>query len=201
MAPRTPGQRAGLTHEQVIAAARNLVDHGGIEGLTMRALAQRLGVAPNTLYSHVTDKTALVDDLLDDLLAEVDAPSPETADPGPGLYDMMDSTYTVLVAHPGLVPLYLARQGARGPNARRLGDIAIALLNRAGVQDRAADEALRVLIVHAIGFAAFAANVPNATSERPRSQQDLADNFRTGLRWLLVGILSPASDRASARSV
>lgn len=174
----------------MIAAARHLVDHGGIDALTMRAVADRLGVAPNALYSHVADKTALIDDLLDDLLAEVDAPSPEAADPIGGLHDMMASTYTVLVAHPGLVPLYLARQGARGPSAMHLGDIAIALLHRAGVQGHAADEALRVLIVHAIGFAAFTANVPVTAREPPLRAEALAGNFDTGLRWLLAGILS-----------
>jgi AcrR family transcriptional regulator len=71
---RAPGQRAGLTREAVISAARAVADREGLERLSMRALASELGVMPNALYSHVNDKTALLDGLLDcgdclDLLA------------------------------------------------------------------------------------------------------------------------------------
>lgn len=55
--------------------------------------------------------------------------------------------YTVLTAHPNLVPLYLAHQGARGPNAVRLGEVMDALLARAEVTGTAAAEALLAGIV------------------------------------------------------
>src|SRR5919106_90497 len=124
---RTPGQRAGLSRERVLAVARELLAERGFDALTMRALADRLGVSPNAIYSHVEDKTDLVDALLDDVLAEVEAPGPDADDPIEGLHAIMTSTFDVLLAHPDLVPLYVARQGARGPNAYRLGDVMIAL--------------------------------------------------------------------------
>jgi AcrR family transcriptional regulator len=182
--PRTPGQRAGLTRERVLAAARELLADGGLGGLTMRALADRLGVRPNTLYSHVDSKTALLDAILDDVLAEVEAPSPRTEDPGRGLRDLMQSTHQVLLAHADLVPLYLSRQGARGPNAQRLGDVMLVLLERAGVTGARAREALRVLIVYTIGFAAFATE-PDGTRNRP---EEMSESFERGLEWLLAGI-------------
>ena len=134
----------------------------------MRGLATRLGVAPNALYSHVDSKTALVDAVLDDVLGEVAAPSPDTPDPVAGLHALMASTYEVLLAHPDLVPVYLARQGARGPNARGLGDTMLVLLARAGVEGQAAIEALRVLIVYTIGFAAF--DRPRADAAVPAAE-------------------------------
>ena len=42
------------------------------------------------------------------------------------------AVHAVLLAHPDLVALYLGRQGARGPNAVRLGEVMLALLARAG---------------------------------------------------------------------
>ncbi len=182
--PRSPGQRAGLTRARVLAAARDLLADGGVDALTMRALAGRLGVSPNALYSHVASKTQLVDDVLDDLLAEVRAPDPETAEPVAGLHALMASTHAVLLAHRDLVALYVARQGARGANAVRLGDVMLALLARAGVTGPAAREAQRVLIVYTIGFAAFTAEPGD---ERPVA--DLAGTFDRGLRWLLAGIV------------
>lgn len=152
--------------------------------LSMRALARRLQVAPNALYSHVADKTELIDALLDDVLAAVHSPDPAAADPVRGLAAMMTSTYDVLTAHAGLVPVFLARQGARGPNAVRLGEVMDALLARAGVEPEAAAEARRVLIVHAIGSAAFATAAPESVIPAGESH----GNFTRSLRWLLAGI-------------
>ncbi len=64
----------------------------------------------------------------------------------------------------------------------------LALLDRAGVTGASAREALDVLIVYAIGFAAFATRaplMPRDGSEPPAGS--LAGSFDTGLRWLLAG--------------
>jgi len=184
-ASRIPGQRAGLSRDRVLGAAREQIAEAGLEGLTMRALADRLGVTPNALYSHVESKTGLVDDLLDDVLAEVDEPA-LGGDPRAALHDLMSSTYDVLLAHPDLVPVYLARQGARGENAQRLGEIMLTQLERAGIGGPAAREAQRVLIVHTIGFAAFTSSA--AGDPRVLAPNELRSNFEAGLHWLLAGI-------------
>lgn len=193
--PRTPGQRAGLTRARVLAGAREVLADEGLEALTMRTLAQRLEVTPNSLYSHVPSKTALIDDVLDDVLAEVQAPvGDDVTQPSAGLHALMTSTHDVLLAHPDLVPLYLARQGARGPNAQHLGEIMLALLARGGVTGESGREALRVLVVYTIGFAAFAVRGPVMPGDEPEPPSDeLAANFDSGLRWLLAGIGVPTS--------
>ncbi len=194
--PRSPGQRAGLTPDRVLAAARELLAERGLDALTMRVLAERLGVSPNSLYSHVQSKVALVDDLLDDALRAVEAPVAEAGDPMAGVHTLMTSTYRVLLAHADLVPLYLARQGARGRNARHLGDVLLALLARAGVTGERADEALHVLIIYTIGSAAFATRSPLVTGDAsPPVAEDHAAYFDRGLRWLLAGI-SPRPGQA-----
>ena len=189
---RGPGQRAGLTREAVLAAAREQLAEGGLDGLTMRALARRLAVAPNALYSHVSGKTGLVDELLDELLASVRTPDGDVDDPVAGLTEVMASTYAVLTAHPDVVPLYLARQGARGPNAVRLGEVMDGLLVRAGVTGPAVAEARRVLIIHTIGSAAFATSAPD--DERPIPADESRRSFAQSLRWLLTGIARPEPD-------
>ena len=182
---RGPGQRAGLTRAAVLAAARALLAEGGVDAVSMRALARRLDVAPNALYSHVESKTQLLDDLLDDLLAAVDVPEPDVADPVAGVTALMTSSYEVLVAHPDLTVLALARQGARGPNAVRLGVVTDALLARAGVPEPAVPLARRVLIVHSIGSAAFAAS---AGPTPVLGAGELRRGFDRGLEWLLAGM-------------
>ena len=187
--PRSTGQRAGLTRDQILAAGRAILADGGLEALTMRALAVRLGVRPNALYSHVASKTALVEELLDDVLAEVRAPTADTPDWQDGLHALMASSHEVLLAHPDLVPLYLGR-GARGENAQRLGGVVLALLARGGITGPPAREALRVLIVFAIGFAAFVTQPGfERDDDDPEARHaELVANFDRGLGWLLAGI-------------
>lgn len=192
---RRPGQRAGLDHQAVLAAARELLAQHGGDAVTIRALARRLHVAPNTLYSHVASRTALLDELLDELLAGVTTPAADVTDPVAGLHALMTSTYEVLTAAPDLVPLYLARQGARGPHAVHLGELTDGLLVRAGIDPQQVPMARRVLIVHTIGSAAFATGTAPRDSttnplaaDRPISGPESRANFQVSLSWLLAGI-------------
>lgn len=193
-ASRGPGQRAGLNRETVIAAAGELVANAGLAALTMRAVATRLGVTPNAIYSHVDSKTALLDGVLDELLQQVDSPA---AGPSPtdALHELMTATYRVLLSRPDLVPLYLARQGTRGPHAERLGESMAALLERVAVTGPAARDAIRVLVVYTIGFAAVAAGpaIGLALQDGPLPAGEADRSFDDGLRWLLTGIVSSAT--------
>jgi TetR/AcrR family transcriptional regulator, tetracycline repressor protein len=179
--PRTPGQRAGLTHDAVLTAARTVFAERGLDGLSMRAVAKDLGVAPNALYSHVADKEALVDALLDDVLGALDLPDPD-AEPPAALRGTMLATFDLLGRHPDLVPLYLARQGARGPHARALGAAMTVLLARLGVDDDAIGRVVRALIVSTLGFAAL------ATADDPAlTPAQLRADLEATLDWLLLG--------------
>jgi AcrR family transcriptional regulator len=153
---RGPGVRAGLTQAAVVAAARRVVERQGLDALTMRRLAADLGVTPNTLYSHVADKAMLLDLLMDDVAAEVEAPDPETIEWREGLRALFSSTRRTVAAAPELAPLFLSRP-SRGPNARRLGEVTLELLARGGVEGPAAVRALRTLLVYSFGYATFAA--------------------------------------------
>jgi TetR/AcrR family transcriptional regulator, tetracycline repressor protein len=183
---RTPGQRAGLTREAVLAEAGAALAEGGVEALSMRRLARRLGVAPNALYSHVAGRDDLIDAVLDDTLNEVRAPDPSRGDWRDGIETMMRRTYAVLLSHPDLVPLYVARRGARGPRAVELGEQMLAMLARGGIEGDRARQAVRALIVHTIGFAAFGAQEP--LRESTLTPKAVEQHFVQSLRWLLDGI-------------
>jgi AcrR family transcriptional regulator len=59
------GPRQGLTVDAVVQAAVDLADSGGLDALTMRSVAQRLGVTPMTLYTYVPGKAELRDLMVD----------------------------------------------------------------------------------------------------------------------------------------
>jgi len=235
--PRGPGERAGLEPGSILRAAHALARKQGVSAVSMRRLAKALGVAPNALYSHFPDKAALLDALLDHLLSEVTVPSSNppagaaarrehdglrTSGEGAwatwqeGLADILRQTRQVLLGHAELIPLYLARPG-RGPQAARLGEAMLALLAQAGLRDRPAAEALRVLLIFTLGFAAHEAprRADPTGQERIREStrafrqnpehphlHSLADElarhadhrtFETGLRWLLASIAQEAA--------
>lgn len=185
---RGPGQRAGLDRDRVLVEARALLDEVGLGGLTMRSLAARLDVAPNTLYSHIRDKGEMVDLLLDEVLADVPVPTPERLrrDPVDALRRMMTASYDALLQHPGLVPHYLTRQGARGPFARRLGEAMMDALGHIGLTGPSAQKAMRVLIVNTIGFAAF--STEGGPDAGPWPTRQVRAGHSQALDWLLAGI-------------
>lgn len=73
MSPEEEKQR-GLTRERLVEAALSLVSEEGLEGLSMRALADRLEVKAASLYWHVRDRRELLDMLAESVLDSVQTP-------------------------------------------------------------------------------------------------------------------------------
>ena len=69
--------RAPLTRQRVLRAAVALADRGGVGALSMRKLAQELGVEAMSLYHHVANKDDILDGLVDVVFGEIDLPTGE----------------------------------------------------------------------------------------------------------------------------
>lgn len=67
-----PGPRPTRSIDDVVAAATAIADTGGLDGVTIRAVAQRLSIAPMTVYTHVPGKAELLDCMLDDAYLRMD---------------------------------------------------------------------------------------------------------------------------------
>ena len=67
-------RRVPLSRDRVLRAAVALADDAGIDSLSMRKLAQELGVVPMALYKHVANKEALLDGMVDVVVGEIDPP-------------------------------------------------------------------------------------------------------------------------------
>jgi AcrR family transcriptional regulator len=67
----TAGPRIPLSKERVLRAAVAVADQGGIEALTMRKLAQELGVEAMSLYYHVANKDQVLDGVVDVIISEI----------------------------------------------------------------------------------------------------------------------------------
>jgi len=67
-------ERAPLTRERILETAVALADGGGVDSISMRRIAQELGVVPMALYKHVANKDELLDGMIDVVVAEIDPP-------------------------------------------------------------------------------------------------------------------------------
>lgn len=67
-------ERAPLTRERILETAVALADEGGFDSISMRQIAQELGVVPMALYKHVANKGELLDGMIDVVVGEIDPP-------------------------------------------------------------------------------------------------------------------------------
>jgi AcrR family transcriptional regulator len=145
-------RRPQLTRQRVVAEALAVIAEQGVQALTMRSLATRLGVVPGALYRHVRNKQQLHDLLLDGVLAEVDL----RLDPSLGWTEQLKvlahRLRRVLEDHPGVAGILKTRDPL-GPHSLALAEAFLGPLQAAGFADRDAGLAFFLLVDYTIGFA------------------------------------------------
>jgi TetR/AcrR family tetracycline transcriptional repressor len=152
--PPTVGQdrRPQLTREHVVAEALAVIAQAGVQALTMRALAARLGVVPGALYHHVRNKQQLQDLVLDNVLAEVDVQLDSSHPWTEQLKVVAHRLRAVLEDHPGVAGILKTRDPL-GPHSLALAEALLGPLQAAGFGDRQAGLAFLLLLDYTIGFA------------------------------------------------
>jgi AcrR family transcriptional regulator len=100
--PRRRGPRPRHTRRDVALAAVAIADADGIDRVTFRAVAARLGVGVMSLYNYVPDKQALVYDMVGEVVAELRLPEP-TGDWRADMHRLAHEQRALLRRHPWLV--------------------------------------------------------------------------------------------------
>lgn len=132
--PRAPVDRAAIT-----ATATALLNEGGVEAVTMRSLAGRLGVSAMALYHHVDDKDDVLRMVGDEVLGSVELPDPLSADWREQIIYVVTHAYRALQSVPGLSGVVLTSKLL--PNAKALLLFCLHQFERAGLDLPAAQEA------------------------------------------------------------
>ena len=123
-----PARGEGVTRDAILDAALALLDEDGDTGLTMRALAARLGVTPMSLYHHVTDRAGLLRALSDRLYGNVLQGIDAAGSPVDGIRMLMTRYYDAVVTHPRLTLAIFAEPAAFVGASREITDRLEALL-------------------------------------------------------------------------
>jgi TetR/AcrR family transcriptional regulator, tetracycline repressor protein len=155
----TTRPRGFLSRELIIKEALALLDEHGPGALSMRRLADRLGVAPTALYTHVRGKAELIEGLIDQVYAGLTLELDPSGDWTQQLATLSQDVRDHLLAHPAVVP-YALQQPGLGPHSLRLGEAIYDILRPAGFSDQAVVGTVYALLTYILGFVAL--EVPRA---------------------------------------
>jgi len=144
-----PGARTPLTRERILAAAIDVADTGGLEGLSMRRLGQALAVDPMALYRHVRDKDDLLDGLRDVILGEIPMAAPQP-DWRAAIRRQTLGAREVMRRHPWAPRLLEDR--AQGASIIAYVDGILGIFHAGGLSIALAHHALHVLGSRVVGF-------------------------------------------------
>ena len=150
--------RSRLNRERVLSAAIAHADAGGLEALTMRRLAEELGVAPMALYRHVANRDDLIDGMVDVVFGQIDLPS-SGDDWKAAMRQRAISVRDVLSRHRWAIGLMESRANP-GPANLRHHDAVIGSLRSGGFDMASVAHAYSVLDSYIYGFALTKMNLP-----------------------------------------
>lgn len=150
--PRVP-----LSRDRVLHAAIRVADEGGIESLTMRNLAEELGVEAMSLYHHVANKEAVLDGIVDVMVGKVEealAGSDTAADPAEWKTTLRARILTArerMLRHPW-APGVIETRTTISPVLMAYFDALIGILREGGFSYDLAHHGLHALGSRALGF-------------------------------------------------
>lgn len=181
------GPRQAHSTADIAAAAIRIADTEGLDALTMRRLAQELGLSPMAIYTYVPGKAELLDLMLDTLYATMPRSTPAEDTWRARATAVADDNRALYAAHPWTAAVPTSRPPL-GPGQMAKYEYELNALADTGLDDLQLDAAL----THLLGFVHTCARM--AADERA-AHQDSAMNDQ---QWwdanaeLLARVLDPA---------
>lgn len=167
MTPRN----APLTRDDVLAAALEMIDEGGVEALSMRKLAGRLGIEAMSLYHHVRDKDALLDGVVELVFRRMEMPERLPAEWVPMAEEMFVAFRRALLEHPNTIALLARRPLNTGASADFV-EAPLSVLARSGLPAEQVGQLYQSLVSYAFGHAFVASDRPVAPADAPVRTDD-----------------------------
>jgi AcrR family transcriptional regulator len=177
MARRTQARakRTPLSRERVLRAATALADKEGIGALSMRKLAQELGVEAMSLYNHVANKNEVLDGMVDAVASEIAVPSVED-DWKTAIRTIATSAHETLLRHPWAGTLWMRQMP--GPARIRHFDAVLGSLRDAGFSKDLTYHAYHILQSYVLGYTL------QVLAYRQLGMEEVADTAATFLEQL-----------------
>jgi AcrR family transcriptional regulator len=174
---RIGATRKPLSRKRVLRAAMAHADRHGLDDLSMRKLAEVLGVAPMALYRHIANKDDLIDAMIDVVFTEIEPPARD-AEWVTAMRQRAISVRDALERHRWAVGLMESRLHP-GPTNLRHHDAVLGNLRAAGFTVEQAAHAYSLLDSYVYGFALTKMNLPfeNGRGTVPDVAKDMLEPF------------------------
>jgi AcrR family transcriptional regulator len=163
----SPKPRAGLSRDRVLRVAVQIADTNGIESLTMRNLAEKLGVEAMTLYHYVASKDDILSHILDLVVGEFEAASDEGGW-SEAVRRSAISAHQVLLRHPWACSLMMS-PARIGPARLRYMESLLGRLRGADFSAEMTHHAYHALDSHILGFTMWEVGYTTGIRELPDS--------------------------------
>jgi AcrR family transcriptional regulator len=144
-------KREPITQEAIVGKAIEVLDAEGLDGLSMRRIAEELGTGAASLYWHVGSKDGLLDLVFDRIIAEQHVPDPEPARWQEQLKEVARNMRTAILSHRDVVEISLGRI-PMGPAALEWSERVLGIVRSGGVPDRLAVRGVWLLTSVVNGF-------------------------------------------------
>lgn len=184
-------RRTPLSRERVVEAAVSLADEKGAAGLSMRAIAGRLGVEAMSLYNHVAGREDILDGMVDAVFGEIGLPDP-AADWKEAMRDRAASARAALRRHPWAVGLMDSRSKP-GPATLRHHDAVLGALRAAGFSPAMAVHAFSLTDSYLYGFVIQELSLPFTG---PAEIEEVAGDIVRGMPEGAYPYLAEAAEHA-----
>lgn len=196
-----------LSRTQIVDAALRLSAGGNLEALSMRALADALGVTPMALYRHVADKDEIMLAVTGVRLEEQQLPSPNL-DWRTYLYELAACLRDLLRSDPGVLGLF-SRRPVTVPAAKARLEAAVDVLTRAGFGSNEAVRAYATVHTYTLGFCGLeAARGQDGAIDAAEDQRsaEIATfvsraQFEDGLKTIIEGLAGRFREPQKPRSI
>ncbi|AFY37944.1 transcriptional regulator, TetR family [[Leptolyngbya] sp. PCC 7376] len=156
-------QSMPLSRERILQAALHCVDADGLDALSMRKLAEGLGVKAMSLYNHVKNKDDIIDGIVELAIAEIERPDPKQ-DWRVAMRNRAISAHQVLLKHPWATMAIASRVNI-GESSLSYVDATLGCLLEAGFSYEIADHIWNALDSYIYGFTLQELNFPFEASE------------------------------------
>lgn len=165
-----PGQR--LSRARIVEAAIDIADREGVDAVSMRRLAQELGVVPMAMYKHIADKGELSAAMIDSVVSEYPAPSDQLGWRD-ALLARIRGARQALGRHPWMRQA-IEQSTSRTPTVLGHMDAVAGELRRGGFSYDLVHYAMHALGHRIWGFSPEAFSAPSSPSAKPPSPDELA---------------------------
>ncbi len=170
--PDTP-----LTRERIVSTALTIVDRDGLDALSMRRLGAELDVDPMAIYYYIPNKDALLDAIVEAVMAEIDLTFDDASLPAEERIVGAASAYRdAMLAHVNALPIIMSR-GPSTPVALRPVELLIGILRDAGLPPNSAMAGMNAIAATVRGTIAMVASDDLQAPPMPEELEAMADRF------------------------